>query len=1212
MLKTINALPLFSKAELNRYSQTIEISAADQEIVQSWCNRIDNQELLGEMQNYLDFYDLILRNLLGYTISDRQFERKTRRGKRVEFCIVDENRNPILIFELKGQNTRLDERPSGKQFTPIEQAHQYAYELGGTWYVVCSYVDFWLFNYHKPQRCHKLHFPDLLTNGELNTQKLQEFKFLLSQQQVVGQKILHFLNNRTEVYERRFTNQFYKLFHETRLMLIEEFQTNHQISMHQSLHLAQLVLNRLLFCLFAEDDSRGLLEHHILENQILNPLLHAEVRQKENRIWQNLLNLFQDINEGNTFRSIPAYDGELFSEDLSHLIIRDLLPDPLIYQHMRTNHEQQLRLDSQSEFARIFGREVINALQRYQSQLNPIYVNILIMASYDFTSEVNVDILGHIFELSLIDLENFTDLETARNNAIRRHADGIFYTPEFVTEYIVRKTLIHYLRKDTQTLTFDQLITEYSENIDELEKRLRNLKILDPACGSGAFLVKSIDLLTDIYRKIFHFRVASGVFSTQSTKERATHVLRLDQFFDDIDVRRQILLDCIYGVDINPESVEITKLSLFLKIAKKEVQFPDLSTQIKCGNSIVLDPSVADNAFKWKEEFQDVFEEGGFDIIVGNPPWGAELSSIRYYLTAVYAPVAHGQFDSFAIFLYHNIQNLLKPRGILGYIIPNELCLEEVNTPLRRFLIQYDVVELLNLGLDIFEDVTKPSLILIVRLQKPSVISKILVGVTKDEKTLLKTREFGIDILKLKKGYSRNQSSFSTNVSYRFDIWATEQDREITQIIEQNDFKRFKHYVSNGRGIDTNREGRYLVCPDCSFLNPPFGVGRAGRIQDKPCVKEDCNFSFKRDQADRYQVEYIFSEVEFGSEEDSAFDTPGYIGADLHKFRFSRKPRSFKYFGDKIDDPKFARYSKIFWKEPTLYQGEKLLIRKVSSGNVPQVMIHDGYLVFNQQLYCFQKKNLGAPFSLLFYLAVIGSRLFHYYYTKQFGDPDKETLPHFTQTKILNVPVPDLNTPSYSNIIKIMGDILEKVSHFTALTKSNFTAFLQGYPRVSEETFRDFCERLDPLDRQFPTVELESLDSKYKFCENDEWLEIYGKSGEAQLLLLRIKVPSPFTRRFLLEYLQSIPIHSRGSVVDRFYRIPLPLFSLDEQDNGRIVSQLMETFLDWEKEKMEVLDSINAAFTQLDELIFDSYNITKADHKAHVIDVANQNGFRVF
>jgi type II restriction/modification system DNA methylase subunit YeeA len=125
---------------------------------------------------------------------------------------------------------------------------------------------------------------------------------------------------------------------------------------------------------------------------------------------------------------------------------------------------------------------------------------------------------------------------------------------------------------------------------------LQNVKVLDPACGSGAFLVKVFDYL---YAE--NIRVGKIVQS----------------LFDDETIYKSILQNNIYGVDLNPESVEITKLSLWLKSAQKDKKLNNLDANIKCGNSLIDDPAVAGyRAFNWNKEFADIMHSGGFDVIV--------------------------------------------------------------------------------------------------------------------------------------------------------------------------------------------------------------------------------------------------------------------------------------------------------------------------------------------------------------------------------------------------------------------------------------------------------------------------------------------------------------------------------------------------------------------------------------------------------------------
>ena len=140
---------------------------------------------------------------------------------------------------------------------------------------------------------------------------------------------------------------------------------------------------------------------------------------------------------------------------------------------------------------------------------------------------------------------------------------------------------------------------------------LQNVKVLDPACGSGAFLVKVFDYLYSENKRV-------GQIITNFAIQNKTTV----PLFDDDSIYKSILQNNIYGVDLNPESVEITKLSLWLKSAIKNKKLNNLDNNIKKGNSLISDPAVAgDDAFDRNVEFADIMKSGGFDVIVGNPPY---------------------------------------------------------------------------------------------------------------------------------------------------------------------------------------------------------------------------------------------------------------------------------------------------------------------------------------------------------------------------------------------------------------------------------------------------------------------------------------------------------------------------------------------------------------------------------------------------------------
>jgi len=204
-----------------------------------------------------------------------------------------------------------------------------------------------------------------------------------------------------------------------------------------------------------------------------------------------------------------------------------------------------------------------------------------------------VNILGHIFEQSISDIEQLkgellgeeiTTDELVEKKESKRKKDGIFYTPEYIVDYIVQNSLMVYLEEKE-----NECLAKYkkeNEAYQAYQHILQNIKVLDPACGSGAFLVKVFDYL-------------------YAENKRVGQIVK--SLFDDDEIYKSILRNNIYGVDLNPESVEITKLSLWLKSAQKGKKLNNLDDNIKCGNSLIDDPAVAgERAFDWQKEFSDI------------------------------------------------------------------------------------------------------------------------------------------------------------------------------------------------------------------------------------------------------------------------------------------------------------------------------------------------------------------------------------------------------------------------------------------------------------------------------------------------------------------------------------------------------------------------------------------------------------------------------
>ena len=337
------------------------------------------------------------------------------------------------------------------------------------------------------------------------------------------------------------------------------------------------------------------------------------------------------------------------------------------------------------------------------------------LTEYDFASEVDTNILGHIFEHSLNDIENVrASLEgtAVDKSKTKRKKDGVFYTPKYITKYIVENTVGKLCKEKKAELGIvDEEFSigavyktkeaeikrkgELNEKLIKYRNWLLQLSVCDPACGSGAFLNQVLEFLMAEHRYLDELE--SMLFGTPIVFP---------------NVENHILENNIFGVDINEESVEIARLSLWLRTAQKGRKLSTLSSNIKVGNSLIDDPEVAGElAFNWQNEFPQVFAKGGFDVVVGNPPYGAKISNTDIdYLFNKYQDFGYSKKlnDTYIAFYIKGISELLNIGGLLGYIAPNTWRLVESGISFRNYLFSYScyLFQIIQHTEKVFEDAT--------------------------------------------------------------------------------------------------------------------------------------------------------------------------------------------------------------------------------------------------------------------------------------------------------------------------------------------------------------------------------------------------------------------------------------------------------------------------------------------------------------------------
>ena len=683
----VEARPLFRPDVVARRTRGFvlpERVRAVQGQLRNWATLIEGAALASYREQDLlpDFLSDLFVGLLGYIGPASGAERYTlSREKHVEvegefadavlgeFGAVE---RPVAAVEGKGPRDPLDRPFGGRRLSAVEQGYRYATNLPCDWIVVTNIREIRLYHKGSDQRTYERFEPGRLATDE---EHLRRFVYLLGAERVVpavGENHLAELLTASESAELDLTRTFYVHYAETRFDLLTRLRAeNPGAPPEQLLSATQKLLDRVLFCAFAED--RGLLPADTLKRAF-------ETRNPFNPqpVWENFRGLFRAIDRGNDSLAIPAYDGGLFE------------PDPFL-DALSVPDEVCLALKQLGDYD-YRSPEIATA---GETEAEPV---------------VDVDVLGHIFERSITDLEQLREdlavgdrgLEEAKRRISRRKREGAYYTPAFITRYIVQEALEPVIEERFERLRAshqekaegtairaleDPWVYDLTE-INEPQRRalvkfwdaclaeLQTVRLVDPACGSGAFLIEAFDQLHRHYQEI---------------NERLIELRRGEVRLFDAD--RTILRHNLFGVDLNGEAVQIARLSVWIKTAERGKELTDLDATIRAGNSLVDDHDLDPRALDWREAFSTVFAAGGFDVVVGNPPYVRQelLGDLKPYLAERFAAY-HGVADLYVYFFERGL-DLLRPGGRLSFVVTNKWMKAGYGAPLRRLFAERSWVE---------------------------------------------------------------------------------------------------------------------------------------------------------------------------------------------------------------------------------------------------------------------------------------------------------------------------------------------------------------------------------------------------------------------------------------------------------------------------------------------------------------------------------------
>lgn len=721
-----------------------------------------------------------------------------------------------------------------------------------------------------------------------------------------------------------------------RLLLANGFALRNQSRPLADLTLAsQQLLDRFLFCRMLE--THRLLEH----NKLARAFVHYEA-------------LYGEADQEKTF-------AEVLKETLFAEIKRDfnteLFVQPLLCDGMR--------LDNRF-IATAIGHEPLHSdiaaqcgIEAGQGQLLPFKH----LYGYDF-SRMSQDVMGAVYERFLAHklLQDGGRIVIEDTDELRKK-EGIYYTPQYIVDYIVEHTLgekVKPVLAEARSLLGYKNYAGAHAKIRELQR----LKVLDPAMGSGSFLLRAFDALAKAYGE---YNEACRCAKADSRNGSGLLFDAPGEIAEEVaDAPLHVLTENIFGVDLDAQAVEVAKLSLWLRyMALNRESFrdrlrsrsrrgkplnllPTLARNLKRGNSLIDDPAVVgDAAFVWQKEFPDVMQEGGFDVVIGNPPYGALFETNHSeYLAGKSSVFRAGVRDVYACFMEQSF-TLASKGGKIGFIVPSAWLGGPDYQPLRQEVLKWRIEAVLDLPFDVFADAYVDTAVALFH-REPCVEDHLV-------KTYCYPKRLKLEAIQIAEGdYGRvRQSDWARTSGQKFML-----NTPALSLMGRLE-----------RGIPT-RVGSFVAIKRGVLFDPEL------LTDAKTCPK-----SFP------------------------------YFEGDVYRYSLNAILNRWIVFDDKIQEGP----AEFDW-----FEGPRILLRRLLNrqGRLMATLATETFIT-NKNLYSIRPKS--PPAELAAVLGILNSRLISYLYTHQVTQATKDDFPQATIEDVCALPCPDLRMNKRAKEIAALG-----------------------------------------------------------------------------------------------------------------------------------------------------------------------------------------------
>ena len=998
---------LLKKRSLERYLEghpkTIPDRTTIINLLKPWVAFAASKSTIGEENVDLLFLDTFFVKILGYTMPPGDsFSLVPKKALETldtpDFRLghfVDEGRkllgNTIAVGELKAHQKDLDKVDPSYGESPVQQAFRYGRRSGidVVWVLISNMTEIRLYRVNN-----ELHYQSFKIDGFLDEDELTDefwnFYYILRKETLlepirsnpIASMITASMEQRVKL-----TDAFYKYY---RLMLsdvfselIEQYSSDAETTEGKEAlaQAAQQFLHRGLMICFMSDHPSRLLKQNLLDEWIRKA---EEYEIIGNKIYPSLKALFRQMDSGNPAKGIFGYDGGLFKEN-KHLDNSEFeLPDALFTKEYKMNGKKMIG---------VYGFRGI-----------------------DFYNELSPHLLGRLFENSIADQE-----EIFRRIASGTSADelvnlqgefGIVYTREVLAKFASKSALESIFNDIKRELLQEKGVTEIDKLGSEEVRivfwkayldKLMNLKVVDLSVGSGAFLVECYQVLKQEAERAFKL------------SKPDTPVLLEDYF----GLSAEILDRCFFGKDILPGAVAVAELALWLASAQKDVKLTNFQDNFLVGDTLGVPGHFP------KVEEGEAYQK--FDLVIGNPPWGAEVSSASLELFKSNFRNAQDvdKMDTFELFL-HVGSRYLKENGRLCYILPHSILYPEKRRT-RAFLLENFTIERWHyLGAEWFgKDIRMNTTVLQFKNVSPQDDSKFcsmtLAGAQRKQAI---TGETSLEQLEDLLAFPIPQERCNKLPDFEVELFRYVDDDLIMRKMETVSYG-LGEICFRTRGVELNKAGVVIQCPSCFKWDAP---PRAVKGVPKKKWKKRCSHC-----GHEYQFRNALSRRNIVTESESSNTVP-YVDGDGIDKRYS--PPSYKRIEIGLDG--------INYKDIENYKPPKILIRQAGMGLI--ATYDESGALCPQTVYIYRPSNLPAIYpdgneleekwsaiiSPKFLLGIIHSRALSYYLLKRYGEIDNaQAFSKVTHTKlaVLPIPVKEWSTENWQRrhhrIVELVDEMLK-------------------------------------------------------------------------------------------------------------------------------------------------------------------------------------------